>query len=86
MFILRIYAVYRFFQFCHFSCLILTSCVRLCYVCYLSMHAKSSQVLIRGLFVTARTAFRRCTASSYHCTFCVSLHTKKCPEINKINN
>jgi len=50
------------------------------------MHAKSSQVLIRGLFVTARTAFRRCTASSYHCTFCVSLHNKKCPEINKINN
>jgi len=75
--ILRIYAVCRFlFQFCHFTCLRLTSCVRVCCFCRLSMHAKSSQVLILGIFIAARTAFRRCTVSSYHCTRYVSLHTK----------
>jgi len=26
--------------------------------------------------ITAQTAFYRCTCSSYHCTFCVSLHDK----------
>ena len=32
------------------------------------------------LIVTAQTAFCHCTFWIYHCTFCVSLHVKKCPE------
>jgi len=34
--------------------------------------------LING-FITAQTAFCHCTFSIYHCTFCVSLRSKKCP-------
>jgi len=32
------------------------------------------------VFVTAQTAIYHCTIASYHCTFCVSLHTILCPE------
>jgi len=31
------------------------------------------------VFVTAQTAIYHCTIASYHCTFCVSLHTILCP-------
>ena len=31
-------------------------------------------------FITAQTAFCHCTVSIYHCTFCASLHVKKCPD------
>jgi len=33
------------------------------------------------VFVTAQTAIYHCTIASYHCTFCVSLHTILCPDI-----
>jgi len=36
------------------------------------------------VFVTAQTAIYHCTIASYHCTFCVSLHTILCPEQQNI--
>jgi len=37
------------------------------------------------VFVTAQTAIYHCTIASYHCTFCVSLHTILCPAIVEFN-
>jgi len=34
------------------------------------------------VFVTAQTAIYHCTIASYHCTFCVSLHTILCPAVS----
>ena len=36
-------------------------------------------LLIPDIFVTAQTALYHCTIASYHCTFCVSLHSILCP-------
>ena len=38
-------------------------------------------LLIPDIFVTAQTALYHCTIASYHCTFCVSLHSILCPGI-----
>ena len=34
-------------------------------------------------FFTAQTALYHCTIASYHCTFCVSLHSILCPEYDR---
>jgi len=36
-------------------------------------------LLIPDIFVTAQTVLYHCTIASYHCTFCVSLHSILCP-------
>jgi len=38
-------------------------------------------LVIPDIFVTAQTALYHCTIASYHCTFCVSLHSILCPAI-----
>jgi len=37
-----------------------------------------SLLLIPDIFVIAQTALYHCTIASYHCTFCVSLHSILC--------
>jgi len=39
-----------------------------------------------NIFVTAQTALYHCTIASYHCTFCVSLHSILCPELKRTRN
>jgi len=47
-------------------------------VCPITVQITTALLHIADIFVTAKTALYHCTIASYHCTFCVSLHSILC--------